>query len=305
MQMPAPLDGQEAVATTERVLYVYGCASPGCGRHPGSWRAFRCQLQQAADIPGVAAKPPADPAATTPDSSPAGAWEGGGSWSAADPSSEAGPHASVADCTRGGAGAWGGSGTSVKPTDKARLHASGVVSAAADPCGPGGSDADAWAGGGGWESGLADAPDAFDLSDIDAALTALAAATRPAAREKQPKRRGAEQAPPGGSSRGAEAEGLRPGFAAAPSCPAPSDQPSLPGFHLHAEAEPAAAGSKLSAREAEHIAALLAEYERSSPASAGKAGKEGPAVGAAPAETWAGEAYERTAPPGAAAAFHK
>ena len=152
---------------------------------------------------------------------------------------------------------------------------------------------------------LAEAPDAFDLSDIDAALTALAAATRPAALEKQPKRRGAEQDLPGGNSRGAEAEGVRPGFATAPSCPAPSDQPSLPGFHLHAEAEPAAAGSKLSAREAEHIAALLADYERSSSASAGKAGKEGPALGAAPAETWAGEAYERTAPPGAAAAFHK
>ncbi|KAK9835391.1 hypothetical protein WJX81_006878 [Elliptochloris bilobata] len=59
--------------------------------------------------------------------------------------------------------------------------------------------------------------------------------------------------------------------------------------------------------EADHIAALLAEYERSNlgAATSGSGVPKDPALCAPAAETWAGEAYESTAPPGAAAAFHK
>jgi hypothetical protein len=232
-----------------------GCVEAGCGREPGSWRAFRCQLPpgSAAGAPAQAAAPALAAAGTLHAHAATDGWAAEGDWG----EQAASPPAGLASSREPGtaepdAAASGGYGAawhcgSHGPGQQPGRAAGAPAGAPAEPEACSGADDTAWGAGGDWEAGgPAGGADAFDLGDLDAALAALAEAPRGAAPPPGPKRRSAG------------------GAGAAPSCRAPGRPPTLPGFYLHAAGEPAAAAAAaLTAREADHVAALLAEYEAS------------------------------------------
>lgn len=287
--MYAPLDSQQAAAgAPERVLYVFGCVAPGCGCLPGSWRAFRCQLPPPAPGTGAAAElaaPPHGPGPPAPDAHGCGGSIG---WSKAEPLPEAGepPHkrndSAQPSKAAGSAGeeAWGSNGDWIAP--KCPLAAAAPAAEPATmqndsppPAEPEcGAPGDAWGDGGDWGAGSpGGAADAFNLSDIDAALAALAhkAKAEPPCAQHPDRQSAKGQADASARARPAPSKPAGPSKpsarhpAAVPSCVGPAAQPRLPGFHLHAATEPEALGqAALPPREAQHIAALLAEYERSS-----------------------------------------
>ena len=285
--MYAPLDSQEAAArAAERVLYVFGCVAPGCGCLPGSWRAFRCQLPLPPPGTGVAAELAAAPPGPRPPGPNAQRCGGSVGWSKAESlpgagePSDIGPNSTQTSKAAGSASeeALGSSGdwsapecplAAVAPAaDPAAVHSSSP-----QPAGAGcGACAVAWGGGGDWGAGSpSEASDAFNLSDIDAALAALAQKATAAPPRAQHSRQSAKgQA---NASAHAPFAPINPAGPckpsarhsdAVPSCVGPASQPRLPGFHLHAAAEPEALRqAALPPREAEHIAVLLAEFERS------------------------------------------
>ena len=268
------------------MLYVFGCVAPGCGCLPGSWRAFRCQLPPTAHsssaVTELGALPPG-PRPPAPDALTCGGSIG---WSKAEPTPWAGePLNTGTDSAQpgeaaGSAGeeAWGSNGDlsapELLPAVAAPAAEPGAVqSESPQPAEGCGAPADAWGGGRDWGAGSpSEAADAFNLSDIDAALAALAhKANSDPPRAQHPNRQSAKgQASPNACAHTASSNPAGPSKpsarrpAAVPSCAGPSPQPRLPGFHLHAAAEPEAMGhAALPPREAAHIAALLAEYERS------------------------------------------
>jgi hypothetical protein len=133
------------------------------------------------------------------------------------------------------------------PGEQPGRAADALAGAPAEPDACSSADGAVWGAGGDWDAGgPAGGADAFDLGDLDVALAALAEAPRGAA------------PPPGAKRRSAGGAG------AAPSCRALGRPPTLPGFYLYAAGEPAAtAVAAMTAREADHVAALLAEYEAS------------------------------------------
>ena len=285
--MYAPLDVQQVAAVAaERVLYVFGCVAPGCGRLHGSWRAFRCQLPPAAPSTGVAAKLAALPPGSRLPGPDALLCGGGTDWDKEEPLPSA--EAALDGCTgspqsqeaAGSAseGAWGSSGDWGAPgclpdATAPAAQPAGVCNDSPRPAAAAhGAPADGWGSGEGWEAGTPGGPsDAFNLSDIDAALAALAHKAMAAPpRTGHARQNPREQARAGAYARPARSNPACPsrpsaqGPAAGPGCVGPASQPRLPGFHLHAAAEPEPQKrAVLPPREAEHIAALLAEYERS------------------------------------------
>ena len=272
------------------MLFVFGCVAPGCGCLPGSWRAFRCQLPPPLPGTGVAAELAAAPPGPRPPAPDAHEWGGSAGWSKTEPLT--GPREPSNLCTdstqtskaAGSASeeAWGSNGDWSAPecplaaaalaADPAAVH-----SGSPQPAGAGcGACADAWGGGADWGAGSpGEASDAFNLSDIDAALAALAQKATAA----PPRAQHSRQSATGQATASAHAPSA-PSNPAGPCKPSarhadavlscvvrssgPASQPRLPGFHLHAAAEPEALGqAALPPREAAHIAALLAEYERS------------------------------------------
>lgn len=287
--MYAPLALQQAAAdAAERVLYVFGCVAPGCGCLPGSWRAFRCQLLPAAPDTGAAAEPAAAPPGPWPPAPAAPNRGGSASWSTVEPLRGPGEPSSIgADSAQlsSAAGsvceeAWGSNGDWSAPEGPpaAAAPAAEPTAARSDSPQPAlaecGAPADAWGGGGDWGAGSpGGASDAFNLSDIDAALAALAhkAKSEPPHAQHPSRQSAKSQAGPNACARTASSNPAGPSEpsarrpAAVPSCVGPASQPRLPGFYLHAAAEPGALGpAALPPQEAAHIAALLAEYEHGS-----------------------------------------
>ncbi|GBF91672.1 hypothetical protein Rsub_03976 [Raphidocelis subcapitata] len=272
----------------DRCLLVFGCTAQRCGRQPGSWRAWRCQLPPARRAPAAAAaaaaaKPvPESPAVTGTAKRPEAAAGG-------VPGFDAG---AGDDWGLGG----GGSGST--------FGAAGTGGADDDwGFGSGGS------GGGGGTFALGaeggTGGGAFDFSDLTSAVEAAATGLSAAPKQKAVPPKAADDAAAPGRSGAA---------AAAPSC-AGEAGPRLPEFQVYAEEEPPEAS--VPERELRHARELLARYQAE--AEAGGGAPAAAPAGAAPSgsgrhkaaaggggggggardegegpESWAGEGYEPT-----------
>lgn len=224
--------------SAERVLMLYGCVAPGCGKTSGAWRAIRCQLPLS---PTTTADVPQQPVTATQ------------SAAAHEPLKE----------------------------QRAALEAFG---GGFDDGGFGAAD---W----GMEDNvtqLAGSEDnAFNFSDLDAALEASAAATKISAATAQHHHHHKPE--------------QQPSTPTIPSCRPPcSSALTLPEFNIYASQEPQAKHA-LSQEEKEHIRQLLQAYEQNEiEGSGGGTGvsQSSAAVGkmastdACSEESWAPEEYE-------------
>jgi len=114
---PTPQAYAPAGSLDHRCLLIFGCAADGCGRRPGSWRAWRCQVESKAPVtpePQQTAAPP-----TPPKTAAAPAFGGyddgaGDAWGLrAD--AAAGGSSSAFDLAGGGAFDFGGAGAAEGP----------------------------------------------------------------------------------------------------------------------------------------------------------------------------------------------
>ncbi|PNH11466.1 hypothetical protein TSOC_001719 [Tetrabaena socialis] len=254
MQAYAPLaakpppQGPAHAPCQERVLLVLGCAHPGCGTAPGSWRAFRWQLSRSTGAP--------EPASGAPAPAPAGSTAAGAAVGAA--AAATGGVDAPAVAPLGGGQADGDDpfaggfepdsfACGVEPDPFA-----GGFDAAADPFGASGSGAGGELGGKGpgGGGGLE-----LDFSDLGAVLEECAA----------------KQAQQAQHDRGSERRSAPQQQAAepVPSVELPLRGPPLPEFHIFGVEEPAGKGKQGRRGEQDHVQRLLEEYQRQEQGGAG------------------------------------
>ena len=227
MQAYAPLaasaSGQGA-DLPDRVLLLYGCTAPGCGRVPGSWRAFVCQLPPSPPPPAEELGPESPPERReTPLSSSDVRRD---AESAHIPGTCAAAAAPIATASNAAAFGFGDD-----DDDSFSL----------DICAPVPAKQASGKDGG-----------AFDFGDLDAALDMAASAAESAsARRRQAVAPGTLEGQEGhggtakpGNSSGAAGEGAPASAAVSPpTCVVAGEPlpPILPEFYLYAEEEPAGA----------------------------------------------------------------
>ncbi|KAI8464747.1 MAG: programmed cell death protein 2 [Monoraphidium minutum] len=282
-----------------RCLLVFGCTADQCGRKPGSWRAWRCQLSQppaALEAPPGGGAVPEEAAAgqgKLADGARAAGGSGGGSIPGFDGSSGSGGvggggvpgfdgGAAADDWGLGGGGTFGGG-----------VGGGGAFNLYGAFGGGGGGGAFDLAAGGG--SG-----GAFDFSDLASAVEKAGADMSAAAQARQKAAAAAPKPAPAAAA------------AAVKGC-AGEAGPRLPEFHVYSEVEPA--GAAIPEREMQHVRQLLASYQAAAapgddptaaapapapaPPPAGRPGKGGKGGGGGGdedggPEAWAGEGYEPT-----------
>lgn len=268
-----------AGAYDQRCLLVFGCTAEQCGKHPGSWRAWRCQLPSAEHGDRAVGAPVA---METADHHQQRQQQLQKEKQQQQQQVEA----------REASGCVPGFDFSTAADDWGLGDASGGGAFSFDAAPSNGSGS-----GGG----------AFDFSDLTSAVEQAATDLSVAKQRPPGPKAAAQQTASEGAGAGAALEG------AAETCSCTGEAgPRLPEFHVYSDEEPADAG--IPERELQHARRLLAEYQQA-PAAGGDAdelsgsgggtsqgrragGGGGGACGkdedGGGAEAWGGEGYEPT-----------